>query len=515
MNRNQALLELVKTLRKDATTQGISTGTGLNYYYLEQQAKLIYPVFYPLLASIPRGPAMYNGSVVGGPGVNWKAITAIDAGGYPGISEGNRSSFMKFTEKDYFAAYKYFGKDTKVSFQAQQTGLGLDDNIGIAQVSLLNALLNDEERMILYGNSGSAGNGFQLGTAPTPVSALVLDSVLTGTIPGSTNVSIFVIALTGWGTQFAVATGVQLPFARTNADGSQDIINGGTSAVSAGSNVVATDSTHHAVKATWAAVNGALGYAVYVNSTDASAPTTSNAVFSQVVFAPTVTITALPTGTNQKANASSAQGNFTTDNSANALDMDGLTTWAFNYAAATPQPSYVKDLGGANLTSNGDGTIAEFETALDFLWQQYKLTPDRIYTGGTLIDAVSKKIAGAGVANNSTRFVLTEDQQGKMIGGNFAVAYRSKYGPGQAKQMDVMTHPWLPQGCIYFDLINNPYPAAGNAIPSVRRIVTLEDHFSIKFPYRNLNHELGVYCFETLAHYIPFGQILITGIGLG
>lgn len=517
MNRYDAILELVKTLRKDATTQGISTQTGLNFFYLEQQAKLIYPVFYPLLASIPRVQPKYNGAVVGGTGVNWKAITAIDVGGYPGISEGNRNSFMKFTEKDYFAAYKYFGKDTQVSFQAQQTGLGLDDNIGIAQVSMLNALLNDEERMILYGNSGSAGNGFQLGTANTPVAALVLNSTLpsTPTIPNTTNVSFFVIALTGWGTQFATSTGVQLPFARTNADGSQDIINGGTSALSAASNVVQTDSTHNAVKGTVAASNGALGYAWFVDSTDASGPVSSNAVFAAVTFAPTITLTALPAGTNQKANATSPQGSFLTDNSANALDMDGLTTWAFNYAAATPQNSYVKDLGGANLTANGDGTIAEFETALDFLWQQYKLTPDRIYLGGTLIDSVSKKIAGAGVANSATRFVLTEDQQGKMIGGNFAVAYRSKYGPGQAKQLDVMTHPWLPQGCIYFDLINNPYPAAGNAIPAVRRIVTLEDHFSIRWPWTKLQHQLGVYCFETLTHYVPFGQALLTSVGNG
>lgn len=511
--RYEAMVELVKALMKDSTTAGVTTATGLNFFYLEQQAKLIYPVFYPLLASIPRVQPMFNGVVVGGTGVNWKAVTAIDAGGYPGISESNRNAFMNITEKDYFAAYKYLGKDTQVSFQAQQTGLGLDDNIGIAQVSLLNALLNDEERMILYGNSGSAGNGFQLGTTPTPTAALVLDSSLPspGTIPGATTVTLFCVALTGWGTQLATGTAIKLPFGRTNADGSQDVINGGTAAVSAASNSVVTDGTHHAVSGTVTAVNGALGYAWFVNSTDT---TTANAVFAFITPGPTATITALPPGTNQRANATSAFGNFTTDNSANALDFDGLLTWAFNYKNASPNPSFVKDLGGANLTSNGDGTIAEFETALDFLWTNYKLTPDRIYLGGTLIDAVSKKIAGAGGTNQTaTRFMLTMDQQGKMVGGTFAVAYRSKYGPGQAKQLDVFTHPWLPQGCIFFDLINNPYPAAGNAIPTVRRIITLEDHFSIKWPYRKLQHEVGVYTFETLQHYIPFGLAVLTGVG--
>jgi hypothetical protein len=47
------------------------------------------------------------------------------------------------------------------------------------------------------------------------------------------------------------------------------------------------------------------------------------------------------------------------------------------------------------------------------------------------------------------------------------------------KQLDVQTHPWIPPGVIFADLVNNPYPAAGNAIPAVRRLATLEDHFSI------------------------------------
>jgi hypothetical protein len=64
---------------------------------------------------------------------------------------------------------------------------------------------------------------------------------------------------------------------------------------------------------------------------------------------------------------------------------------------------------------------------------------------------------------------------------------------------------------VLFDLVVNPYPAAGGDIPAVRRIVSLEDHFSIKWPYRKLQHELGVYCFETLEHYIPFGMGLYSG----
>jgi len=188
-----------------------------------------------------------------------------------------------------------------------------------------------------------------------------------------------------------------------------------------------------------------------------------------------------------------------------------LTT-TFNYASAT-QPSYWKDLNGAGFTANGDGTIAEFEAVADYLWSNYKISIDKIYVGGSLIDSVSKAILTAsGGANASQRLMFTSDDSGRLVGGVKVVQYRWKFSTtATAKTVDVITHPWLPDGCVYFDLINNPYPAAGNSIPAVRRIVSLEDHFSIKFPYRKLQHELGVYCFETLQHYIPFGSALITG----
>ena len=498
-SRIEELVALVKGLRKDATTQGISTQTGLNFYYLEPTAKNIYPVFYPLLASIPRVQPTLNGVAVGGTGVNWKAILSIDQGGaqpgYPMISEGNRNAFMDIQEKDYFAAYKYLGKDIEVSFQAQQTGLGFEDNVGLAQVSLLNALLNDEERTILYGNSGSSGNGYQLGTTPTPAQPVALTTG--GTIANGKTICLFCVALTPWGTRLASSTGVQPPFLRTNADGSQDLINGGTAAISAASATVTTAGSGAAsVTCTVATGYGDVAYAWYVNSTDT---TTAHAYFYGITYVPAVTVTALPSTSNQPA---STVG-LNTDNSANALDFDGLFTWNVNYAQAA-NPSYYKNLGGNNLTAVGDGTIVEFEAVLDYLWTNYKASPDRIYVGGTMIDSVTKKIIGAGTSNLATRLNFQTDGANRLIGGTFAVAYRSKYGPGQAKQMDVMTHPWLPQGQIYFDVINNPYPAAGNAIPAVRRVVTLEDHFSILWPYRRLQREIGVYGFECLQHYLPF-----------
>jgi len=516
MNFSEETLALIKGLRKDITTSGISTGTNLNFYYLEPQAKNIYPVFYPILASTPRVNPMFNGMRVGGTAVNWKAVVGIDAGGYPALSEGNRNAFMNITERDYASTFKFLGKDTEVSFQAQQSGLGFEDNISLAQLSMLNALLNDEERMILYGNSGPSGsggnNGYSLGTTPTPGTPTT--ATTGGSIPNSAQNVVFCVALTAWGVQLATSTGVKLPFLRTNADGSTDVINGGTAVISAVSASVATTGSGTSVlNVSVTPVQGAFGYAWFISQN--AAPTTANAFFSAVTSTATAQLTTY-NNTNQAANAQSATvagaaGNLTADHSFNNLDFDGICTWNVNTASAS-QPSYYKDLNGAGFTSNGDGSIKEFEDVADFLWNNYKASVDKIYAGGSLIQSISKAILTASGGPGAQRIMFESGQAGKLTGGTLVAQYRWKYSSSAApKTIDVCAHPWLPQGAVLFDITTNPYPAAGNSIPAVRRIVSLEDHFSIKWPYRKLEHELGVYCFETLEHYIPFASGLILG----
>jgi hypothetical protein len=190
-----------------------------------------------------------------------------------------------------------------------------------------------------------------------------------------------------------------------------------------------------------------------------------------------------------------------------------MMTWGFSWSSNSSIPSYWKELGGKGFTSNGDGTIAEFEAVFDWAWLNYKLTFDKIYVGGALISAISKAImtTGSGVSA-AQRIIFDRDGDGALRGGTKLVEYRSKYSnSGAPKAIPVLTHPWMPDGTLFFHLQSNPYPAAGATIPGVWQIMSLEDHFSIKWPYRKLQHELGTYCFETLQCYIPFGVAVITG----
>jgi hypothetical protein len=302
---------------------------------------------------------------------------------------------------------------------------------------------------------------------------------------------------------------VQLPFQRQNADGSTDVINGGTGVISVASNTVTANSTHTSVTVAMTPVVGAMGYAFYV-STNGS-PTTANAFFSAVSPFANAVITSY-NASNQAANATGYSGaSLSTDYSYNTLDFDGITTWGFGTYGAS-QPAYLKDLNGAGFTSNGDGSIKEFEACADYLWLNYKASIDKIYAGGSLIQSISKAILTANSGPGAQRIIFQSDESGKLTGGTKIAQYRWKYsGTASPKVVDVVEHPWLPNGVVLFDITTNPYPAAGASIPAVRRVVSLEDHFSIKWPYRRLQHELGVYCFQTLEEYIPFGMGIITG----
>ncbi len=494
----QDTLQRIGKLQKDATTTGITTATGLLWYNLEPLARRIYPVWFPLLNSVPRKKTDRPGDAI-----HWKAITGVNTGD-PGTSEGNRNVLMSFTEKDYIGTYKYLGAESSVTFPAQYGSQGFDDAIGIANVNRLFGLMNNEERVLLFGNSGNGtgNNGFQLGTCGAPV----LTASTGGSIPTG-SFTVFAVALSAWGAYANPITvgsgsGLLTSSTRTNADGSTDTIYGGGSAVSVASNTLTIASGTQTVKVVITPISGAVAYALYV-STNAS-PTTANAYYIGIYPSSTITLASLPSGytSNQLANATG----LGTDNSANPLHFDGLMTWAFT-------GGYWKDYAGANLTADGSGGIVEFETILQYLWDNYKLSPDAISVGGSaLINAIRLKIL-AGGSTDAVRIFQQFNQAGEVIGGGLIKGYRVQYTGGPAKVIPLELHPWQPAGTIFFDIRQNPYPESNVANP--REVDVMADHFSIYWPLTSLKWQVGTYVFETLKHYVPFGSAVLTSVGNG
>lgn len=472
--------ELAKSWTQQSATSGITA------YDLEAGAKLLYPVITPLRNKIPRV------SGKGGTQANWRAITGIDttAIGW-GVSEGNRAPVMSSTTTDYTAAYKAFGLDDNVSYEADLAAQGFDDLKSVAVMGLLRATMIQEEKLILGGNSSIA-----LGTPSTPTVA----TATTGGTLAALTYSIICVALTLEGyNRGSVSGGLPLSATRTLADGTTEAHNDGTSIKSTAATQITTGTTS-TVSATVTAINGAVAYAWFwgVGGSELlGAITTINSVL----------IAAAATGTQN------ASAGFTADKSQNSMVFDGLLTQIMKSGSG----SYVKVMAsgtagtGTPLTGAADGSISEIDAALRSFWDNYRLSPTIMYVNSQeLANFRTKALTGS--TTSAQRFVFDTNQQGVMI-GSAVKGYTNPYTMDGAKMIDIQLHPNIPPGTIllYSDSINYPLSNVVNLVQMKMR----RDYYQIEWPIRTRKYEYGVYADGVLQNYFPPAFGVIRNIGNG
>ena len=501
----------------------ITTASGLNFLPLEEEARNTYSVFHPVLDMISRITPEELGREVGGLVATWKQIISPGGNVLPSVPEGSRSAYIQIPAITTSEAFVTLGVDAAVTFESQSAGVGFNDNLGTANLAKLNVLLNLEERMAIFGNSGTGGsaqNGFLLGTPAAPVISLVSGGAIGSGVP----VSVTVVALTGWGVYNASSFGSKLTrpgiaqtIAYTSADGNSILNNGGTSLISPVSNVVVTTLANQAVQVVVIPIPGAFGYAAYIDSSssDSVSPAYANAYFDGVSTTSTFTITKLPANTVQRLSDL-----VDTDFSANGPtstttgDYDGVTTWLAGSQAGT-RPAYWKDLAGANLTSDGAGGVVEIEAAITSQWMTYEVTPDALLVSSDLMSPLTKKVQSAPSGSGAGTFWLRQGEPGKSpTAGSFIEEYQCKFSAfSHKKVLPVRNIPWLPFSTILMPTFNNPYPTAGDAIPANFRMVCREGYYGMKFPYTSRVHSMGIFVEEALECYVPWAGAMLTSVG--
>ena len=217
--------------------------TGLQAYNLEGPAKLLAPVMTPLRNSITRDTGGFAIQA------NWKAITDVNVGNVrAGVAEGARGGIITHAQSEYFAAFRGFGLENNVTFEAQYAAKNYDDLKARAVTTLLSATMVQEERLILGGNTSLA-----LGTTPTPSTST---ATVGGTIAAATyNVICVALGLQayldvvgvnngGTGAFFSAASSI-VPgsITRTNAGGGTTSFGGGSAQKSAAASQVTTSAT--------------------------------------------------------------------------------------------------------------------------------------------------------------------------------------------------------------------------------------------------------------------------------
>jgi len=505
MSATKETLELLKVAQATGDqalakyfTQTSTATQGFQAYNLEAPSKKLFPILTPLRNSIPR--------VNGGFSVqaNWKAITNINSGNVrAGVAEGKRGGAINQTLVERNAAFKSFGLENYTTFEAENAAKSFEDVKALAVQSTLTGLMIQEERVLLGGN-----NSVALGTTPTPSLAAVSGGALTDA--STYRVICVALGLQAYldaigvnngstGQVFSAATAtVPGSITRTNIDATTDTFGGGSAQQSAVA-TQATSSPNLKITATVAAVSGAVGYAWYIGIG------AGNEKLNQVTTINSAVFTA-----NSDSGAQAASTLAASDNSTSTLDYDGL----IYQAVKSGSNAYVASLAtgtagtGSTLTSNGAGGIVEFDTAFQYFYDIYRLSPTVIYVSSQESRNISKKIiANAGAP------LLRQIEAGGNANLSSGWKVSSVLNTTTGDEVALKIHPNMPAGTVLFFTESLPYPLSN--VSNTAQVLLRADYFQIDWPLITRKHQYGVYCDGVLQHYAPFSMGVISNIANG
>lgn len=529
-----------KSLAKSSTSTGVTTGLGLNFIDLRAPAYMLDPIFAHIRNTTPRWDKVNAGY---GVQPQWKAVTQIDGGNqFPGVSEGNTNSNGQFTLQNFSAPYLTLGTDDFVTYESISASEGYEDALGDAKMWQLLRFIRQQERSYLGGAGTTASNGaLQITTTNTPTAAL-------STLNGPANQTNLPTTSYGFGYVVAlnyravtnpnntVANGITTQFLRSNADGSADVINGGTAIVSAvsgkfGPTVAVSAPT---VLFHCAPQSGAWGYAWFVQVSASSGVTANpaSALLSGITTASWFVYNGQTQGTQTAAYAGSGgYAGFATDLSTNSLDMDGLLTIAANSNYTTGLPTATFSLNafgtslaggwdnhGAGLTNGGlVGSITEIDSIL-FQIQQAALTgPTKIYLSTDQVPAFRSAFMVGATGSTAMNYFFpnggpTGDGSGLAVNGRIA-KYHNIFGLPGGEFVDVIQHPYLPAGTILFDVDKLQETYANSRLGETRGVFVRRDTYGIEYAQTSRKYPFGVYSEEVLAVKTPNLIAYIKGLG--
>ena len=470
-----------------AWTQSGSAVSGITAYDLEAPAKLLYPVMTPIRNITPRAKA------TGGIQANWRGVTGINTTRLPmGRVEGKRSGVMVTTTADFLAVFRALGLEDSVTWEADFSAEGFQDLKALAVMQLLRATMIGEEK-ILLGGQGT----FALARTPTPAAT---PSNSNGTCTAANSpYSIYCVALNrdGWD-RSSVASGVIQDIVRVNADGTSDTVKGGSARVSVVQTATIGSGSTGSIVCTVAAVQGAVAYAWFWGANGADVKLGAITTINTYTIA-----TDVATGTQTYASMDNAS-----DHSQDTTVFDGL----LSLAAKTGSNSYYKSLDGAVLTASGAGGIVEIDDALQWFWDNYRISPDCIWVSAQERKNINAK-ALTGSSTAAQRFVF-DVQQGQLKGGVMVRSYLNPFTlSGEAEEIPIRIHPDLPPGTIMFTTQTLPYPLSN--VANVWRLLLRYDYRQMEWPMVSPKYSYGVYLDGVLQHYFTPSLGVISNIKNG
>lgn len=511
-NEMELLRALSGAMSQDSSQlrKALTTSSGFLGINLEDQAKMMLPLFAGLRHRIPTGTPRQGAATA-----QWRmqlgyGSFAFGAAASFGTANGANGATTTESATTIAADYKSLSINGGVQWEAIQQALGWDDAMSIDTIMSLSLLMRIEEMEILFANEPAITVGTVTGNAST----LSNDNTFSNAVW-----SVAVTAITGQGT---------LNNAVSNSNVGESVISYNDISVGAG----AADY----LDVSWPAVPGALGYKVYANNAGGGGHTTGAlylcnpnttlkyaklsggsylGAYGDNIVVPSgqtyvtvnhVQIYAIPANT--QPNPPSA------DATANANVFEGLTSWCTKSTiyGTSIGTRLVTDMAGLPLTTSGTG-VSEFDSILQQQWQTNHTSPSIIVTSSNGVVSLGNKIAAAG--NNSQIRLDVYQDRNKVVGGLYVGGYTNKFASsmaGMQTTVDVWAHPYMPDGTFLF--LSEDVPPETLPYSRVGKTFKLD----VQTPYTYLplgrtdrSFPYDVFLGETLACYWPSSQSAIVG----
>ena len=188
--------------------------------------------------------------------------------------------------------------------------------------------------------------------------------------------------------------------------------------------------------------------------------------------------------------------------------MNGILTFA---AGGLSLGSYLNGLtGGATLTSDGEGGIAEITTMFQSMYLNYKMGPTDLWMGAD----TARKVRNLVIANGSSagnpplaRYMIEAGKPIEVIAGGTLPPFHNFY-TGETVMTHV--HPYLPAGMILATASRLPFTIDEEPNPLQCRVT--RDYWQIEWPLRTTRWETAIRVRETLENRFPPSLGLIYNI---
>ena len=469
----------MQDIQKDISlTSPLSTSFAA--FDLEAPAKLLTPRPTPLRNRIPRKKGVgtshrvkritgYTGTGTGGQGQIWPGVSETTTTAFGSINF-ERGPKISYTADDIVLPYNSYSLSDSVSFDANFSGLGYQDLRQLSSTSTLYATMLMEERMMLMGR----------GTASGYSGALAAPSTVT------------LAAVTATGSVTALANNTYYVYVTADA---------GVSSTGFGESVLTSvqsqATTSQAITVTISPVVGAIAYNVYAGTTTGAANAKYQGRTTGTVF------TLGGTGTSSTGN----QAPYTTTGAVATRASSDTSAYSTGYDGILPtllgsNSGFINNIG-SNFSNSNPGT--EFQTVFAGLYNSVKADPDAILINGSDRKQLSDSIKGA--ANANYRLNITQDETtGAILGSVVGGIVNEVTG----KSVDLIVHPWLPQGVA--PVISWTLPIPDTEVSDVWSNYLVQDYMGIQWPVTQFAYEFSTYFRGTFFCTAPAWNGIVSGI---